>query len=85
MAKKLASQTLRLPYSVIQRAGINRLIHWLEEYNKKNLRDWQSQTWLKGSLGLIFEEDGTFRAEEQGILLRYDFQYGLEVQREEKQ
>jgi CRISPR-associated endonuclease/helicase Cas3 len=84
MAKKLANQTLRLPYSVIQRTGINRLIHWLEEYNKKNLRDWQSQTWLKGSLGLIFEEDGTFKAEEQGILLRYDFQYGLEVQREEK-
>ena len=79
VAQKLATQTLRLPYSVIRRKGISRLIQWLEEYNKKYLKSWQSQTWLKGSLGLIFDENGDFEDEEFGVRLHYDYQYGLKV------
>lgn len=84
MARKLAAQTLRLPYAVIRRVGISHLIHWLEDYNKMHLSSWQSQVWLKGSLGLIFDEDGIFRAEDLGFEMQYDSLYGLEIKSEEE-
>ena len=55
--------------------GISNTIEWLEEYNKKNLWEWQSQSWLKGELGVIFDEDGEF--ELSGKCLKYDNEYGL--------
>jgi CRISPR-associated endonuclease/helicase Cas3 len=81
-ARLLAQQTLRLPYSIIRRTGISSLIHRLEEYNKEKLGSWQSQPWLRGSLGLIFDEEGSFHAENSDVWLHYDDQYGLEVKRE---
>ena len=84
VAKKLAAQTLRLPSGVIQRIGISRLIQQLEAYNKRYLDSWQSQVWLRGSLGIIFDEDGIFRIEDSDIQLQYDSQYGLVVKREEE-
>lgn len=83
-AKKLATQTLGLPYYVIVSLGIDHLIEWLEDYNKNNLADWQKESWLKGSLGLIFDEKGTFLIGGSEIKLKYDYQYGLEVEREEE-
>ena len=83
-AKRLATQTLRLPYYVIVSLGIDHLIKWLEDYNKNNLADWQKESWLKGSLGLIFDEKGTFLIGGSDIKLKYDYQYGLEVEREEE-
>ncbi|MGI5990280.1 MAG: CRISPR-associated helicase Cas3' [Lachnospiraceae bacterium] len=85
IAQKLASQTLRLPYSLIRRKGISHLIQWLENYNKKYLSIWQSQSWLKGSLGLIFDENGDFYMDDSDIVLHYDYQYGLELKREGEQ
>ena len=64
--------------------GIDHLIKWLEDYNKNNLADWQKESWLKGSLGLIFDEKGTFLIGGSDIKLKYDYQYGLEVEREEE-
>ena len=52
----------------------------LEEYNFKFLSDWQDQPWLKGSLGIIFDENGRF--ELNGVQLRYDNEFGLQEETE---
>lgn len=85
VAQKLATQTLRLPYILTLKAGMETLISWLEEYNRKNLADWQRQPWLKGSLGIVFDENGIFRIpmEKCDFTMRYDCCYGLELNREE--
>ena len=80
IAKELAKQTIRLPDYVTIRKGISKTIYELEEYNSKYLDDWQNQPWLKGSLGIVFDEDGCF--ELNGIRLIYDKEYGM---REEKE
>ena len=80
VAKEIAKQTLRLPSFVTMRLGVSRTIEFLEEYNRKYLSDWQNQPWLEGTLGIIFNEDGYFHLD--GILLKYDHQFGL---REEKE
>ena len=85
VAKKLATQTIRLPQIVIKSmGGAERLIEWLEDYNLKHLKEWQSQVWLKGSLGIIFDENGDFHFSECRYFLHYDDFYGLEVKSEEK-
>ncbi|MBR3242459.1 MAG: CRISPR-associated helicase Cas3' [Parasporobacterium sp.] len=75
IAKELAKQTIRLPNYVTLRKGIWETIQELEKYNQKYLPDWQKQPWLKGSLGIIFDEDGHY--EINGIHLKYDKKYGL--------
>jgi CRISPR-associated endonuclease/helicase Cas3 len=79
IAKELAKQTIRLPNYVTVRKGVRRTIEYLEEYNLEYLRNWQEQPWLKGSLGVIFDEEGKF--DFNGITLCYDNEFGL---REEK-
>ena len=74
----LAGQTLRLPVFLNRLAGgTHRLINDLESYNKQYLRKWQENPWLKGSLGIVFDENQTFCI--QNVVLQYDVQYGLQV------
>ena len=80
VAKKLAKQTIRLPNYITGRKGVSKTIHTLEEYNMKWLSEWQKQPWLKGSLGIIFDEDGRFQLND--VQLKYDNEFGL---REEKE
>lgn len=75
IAKLIAKQTLRLPNYVSSRNGVTKTINFLEEYNKSNLRAWQNQAWLRGTLGIIFDEKGYFNLD--GITLKYDTTYGL--------
>lgn len=75
IAKELAKQTIRLPDYITSRAGISTTIKYLEEYNLKKLSDWQKQPWLKGSLGVIFDENG--HIELNGVQLKYDKEFGL--------
>ena len=82
IAKSLAQETLRLPFSVVRRVGADKFILWLEQYNKKYLASWQEQPWLKGSLGLIFDENGRFQADDIDICLQYDDQIGLRTWKE---
>lgn len=79
IAKKLARQTIRLPNSITARKGVSEIINYLETYNRKHLANWQNQPWLKGTLGIIFDEEGRFNLD--GVVLKYDNEYGL---REEK-
>ena len=80
IAKKLASQTIRLPAFITQKYGISELIDCLEHNNRLYLSKWEKQPWLKGTLGIIFDEKGRYQLGD--ILLKYDSEYGL---REEKQ
>lgn len=75
IAKLIAKQTLRLPNYVSGRNGVTKTINFLEEYNKRHLRAWQNQAWLRGTLGIIFDEKGYFNMD--GIILKYDTAYGL--------
>lgn len=79
-AKIIARETLRLPLvlSKFPKAFEN-TIKELEEYNKKNLSKWQEKTWLRGSLGIIFDEDNSFIL--NGYKLRYDKKFGLLYER----
>jgi len=78
-AKKLATQTLRLPSVLTPSYAIDRTIEDLEDENRLNLKEWQDQPWLKGSLGLMFNVDGC--CELNGWNLHYSAKYGLEYKK----
>lgn len=75
IAKYLSGQTIRIPNIITARKGVAKTIHYLEEYNLKQLAEWQTQPWLKGSLGIIFDENGMFELD--GVQLKYDNKIGL--------
>lgn len=58
ISQKLARQTITLPRAVSY--NIDQTIQELEQYNREHLANWQRQPWLKGSLGIILDEEGTF-------------------------
>lgn len=80
VAKKVATQTLPLPSFLTKGYNIEKTIAWIEEYNRKYLADWQQETWLKGALGLIFDEEGEVTVGD--VTLVYDVKYGLQVKKE---
>lgn len=75
IAKEISRHTIRIPGYVTRGIGISNTIEWLEKYNKDHLWEWQSQSWLKGELGVIFDESGEFKL--NGKCLKYDNEYGL--------
>ncbi|MGI6689164.1 MAG: CRISPR-associated helicase Cas3' [Christensenellales bacterium] len=75
IAKKIAQQTLRLPNVLSAPYRIDHTIQELEEFNLNCLKDWQSQPWLKGALGILFDQDYQFMI--NGYILKYDKNYGL--------
>ena len=75
IAQEIAKQTIRLPDWVSNKCGISKTIDYLEKYNSNYLHDWQEQPWLKGSLGIIFDENNRF--EINGVQLNYDNEFGL--------
>ena len=82
IAKKLATQTLKLPSVFSQTWSIEETISYLEEYNMSNLSDWQEQPWLKGSLGIILDDNNCFPI--NGYKLSYDSELGVSVTREDE-
>lgn len=83
IAMNIASQTLRLPQSVTGFGRAGKVIEELEDYNRKNLRSWQYTSWLKGELGIIFDDNNIFDELEECTLI-YDELIGLKVERKEK-
>jgi len=82
VSKRIAKHTLRLPYALSYPSIIDDTIEILEKENKKYLSDWQEQPWLKGSLGIIFNEDQQYYL--NGYILHYDSKFGLMHEKEEK-
>lgn len=82
IAKQVAQQTLRLPNILSVGYRIDDSIKELEEYKRNYLKNWDSQAWLKGALGIIFDNEGCFKL--NGYILKYDRHYGLICEKEEK-
>lgn len=79
IAKEIAKHTLRLPNILSASYHIDKTVRELEKYNLKKLAHWQNQIWLKGSLGIIFDEHHQFVL--NGYVLTYDTKYGLIYER----
>lgn len=73
--KRIARQTLRLPLALSTHYRIEQTIEELEEFNRRYLPSWQQLDWLRGLLGLIFDEDNEFIL--NGFRLRYCERLGL--------
>ena len=59
---------------------VAKTIEWLEKYNREHLSCWQQQPWLKGSLGILFENTGDGYTGEfrlGNIVLYYNCNVGL--------
>lgn len=82
ISKEIAKHTLRLPFALSYPKVIDETIDLLEKENERTLKDWQNQSWLRGSLGIIFDENNQYRL--NGYLLTYDTKYGLTYDKEEK-
>lgn len=80
VGKTLASQTLKLPNRFSLDYNIDKTIEFLEKENRGKLPDWQQQPWLKGSLGIIFDENNHYNL--NGWILSYDSRYGLKYEKE---
>jgi len=78
VSKKISQQTVRLPHIFCY--NTDEVIAELEELNKQELSHWQNDSWLKGSLGMILEEDSCCVLSDYKIT--YDKQYGLMYEKE---
>lgn len=79
IGKKVAQQTLKLPKILSATYNVDKTIEELEGYYNKYLKNWQNQPWLKGALGIIFDENNSFIL--GGMRLVYDEKYGLTYER----
>ena len=82
IAKKVAQNTLILPRIFSIPSRIDKTIMELEKFNRNkfngyNLFEWQESIWLKGSLGIVLDENNEF--ELCGEKLIYDEKYGISV------
>lgn len=80
--KEIAKHTMRLPLQLSAFYRIEQTIDELETFNKRYLRSWQNSLWLKGELGIIFDENHRFVL--NGFQLRYSPKYGLSFTKEEE-
>lgn len=79
VAKRLAQQTLRLPNPLSAPYCIDATIRELEDIHSRHFSHWHDQPWLKGQLGLLFDENS--QSTINGYLLQYDGKYGLTYER----
>lgn len=77
---EISKHTLKLPNALCKEYNIDKTIEELEKFNDKYLTYWRADPWLKGSLGIIFDENNQFRL--NGFLLTYDRKYGLMYEKE---
>lgn len=77
---RLAGETLRLPRPLCMPYQIDKTIRELEDIYRTKLMDWDESSWLKGSLGILFDAEMNCRL--NGYLLHYDQKYGLSYQKE---
>lgn len=81
IGKKLANQTISLPIALSKSYNIDNTIKELESYNLEELKNWQNQSWLRGTLGIILDDKNSFKL--SGWKLTYSSAYGLEYKKEE--
>ncbi|TPR19564.1 CRISPR-associated helicase Cas3' [Apilactobacillus timberlakei] len=81
ITKKLAQNTIKLPGILTRKYNIQQTINELEKFNKDNLSNWQNQYWLRGSLGIILDENNRFPL--NGYILSYDDKLGMTFEKED--
>lgn len=79
ISKLIAANTLKLPQILTENYNINKTINFLEKYNLEYLPKFQESAWLKGSLGIIFNENDFFEIGD--YILKYSNKYGLSYER----
>lgn len=79
IARNIANNTLKLPTILTSNFNIDKTIDELERYNMNKLKDWQDKVWLKGSLGIIFDENNEFILGD--YRLTYSEKYGLKYEK----
>lgn len=79
LCRKIANNTIKLPTALTVSYNIDKTIDILEAYNIKNLRQFQKEAWLKGSLGIIFDENNEFIL--NNYKLTYSEKYGLSYEK----
>lgn len=78
VAQQVAQYTLRLPQSLSKSYNIDQTIRFLETYNSHHLANWRETTWLKGALGIIFDENNECVI--NGRKLCYNEEYGISME-----
>ncbi|HHY09219.1 MAG TPA: CRISPR-associated helicase Cas3' [Firmicutes bacterium] len=73
--KDISRHTIRLPLQLSAYYNIEQTILELEKFNMKHLPSWQESTWLKGLLGIVFDENNEFVL--NGFRLKYCLKQGL--------
>ncbi len=81
IAKEIAKNTFILPKILTKSYNIDNTIKVLETYNRENLSNWRDSFWLKGALGIIFDENDEFIL--NGIKIIYSEKYGVMAERVE--
>lgn len=76
----IAGETLRLPRPLCLPGTIENTLHELESLYRKEFQNWDESSWLKGTLGILFDEE--MNCNLNGYLLHYDKKYGLSYQKE---
>ena len=79
--KEIAKHTLKLPNVLSGRFKVESTIRELEEYHQKHFSDWESYSWLKGNLVILFDDNNEFKL--GGYRLKYDKKFGLTYEKEE--
>lgn len=79
VAKDISRETIVLPRHFAYPSRFDNTIRFLENYNAEHLPIWQQQVWLRGSLGIVFDEKNQFKTP-YGTL-HYDRTYGLILER----
>lgn len=77
--KDISRHTLRLPLALSAYYNIDNTIDELEEFNRRHLPSWQGSAWLRGMLGIIFDDNSEFII--NGFCLRYCQRRGLTYQK----
>lgn len=80
ISKSIANQTIKLPSIFSMPFLIDSTIDILETYNLQKLSSWQSNSWLKGALGIILDENNSFKLGDW--ILTYDVKYGFKYKKE---
>ncbi|MEJ6401092.1 CRISPR-associated helicase Cas3' [Nicoliella lavandulae] len=75
ITKNIATNTIKLPVVMSKSYNIDKTIDELEKFNKKYLPNWQMCPWLRGSLGILLDENNDFII--NGYKLHYDKNLGM--------
>ncbi len=81
ISMQIAGETLRLPRSLCLPYQIEKTIHELENIYLRYFKNWDESSWLRGSLGILFDQELNCRL--NGYILHYDQKYGLSYQKED--